>query len=102
MMKNLLTTDGRIPRSTFWKFIAVFYGVCLLIGFADERLPFPEWAKTVGGFVVLPLLLVTMIVQIKRWHDLNKSGWWVLINLIPIIGGLWCLIECGFIRGTRG
>lgn len=41
-------------------------------------------------------------MQIKRWHDLDKSGWWVLINFIPIVGGLWCLVECGFLKGTVG
>ncbi|TGR16409.1 DUF805 domain-containing protein, partial [Mesorhizobium sp. M8A.F.Ca.ET.197.01.1.1] len=38
----------------------------------------------------------------KRWHDRNKSGWWTLIGLIPIIGGIWLLIELGILEGTRG
>jgi uncharacterized membrane protein YhaH (DUF805 family) len=36
------------------------------------------------------------------WHDRNKSGWWVLIAFVPVIGGLWYLIECGFLPGTTG
>lgn len=101
-MKKFLTTDGRIPRSTYWKFFGVFYLTCALLGFADDTLTFPEWAKALVGLAIFPLLLVGIIVQIKRWHDLNKSGWWVLINLIPCLGALWTLIECGFIPGTRG
>ena len=76
--------------------------MCLLIGLADEILSFPEWAKMLVGLLVLPFLVMAIIVQVKRWHDLNKSGWWVLINLVPCIGGLWSLVECGFITGTRG
>ena len=40
--------------------------------------------------------------QIKRWHDINKSGLWCFINLIPCVGPLWALIELGFQRGTKG
>ncbi len=45
---------------------------------------------------------VGLAVSVKRWHDRNKSGWWVLIVLIPIIGGIWALIELGFLPGTEG
>ena len=41
-------------------------------------------------------------VHIKRFHDRDKSGWWVLIGLIPIIGAIWLLIELGFLKGTPG
>ena len=39
---------------------------------------------------------------IKRFHDLGKTGWWVLIGFVPIIGGLWYLIEAGFLPGAKG
>ena len=51
---------------------------------------------------VFPLLLWGIIIQIKRWHDLDRSGWWVLVNLIPGLGGLYTLIMCGLIKGTSG
>jgi len=50
---------------------------------------------------ILLLFWPSIAVQVKRWHDLDKSGWWVLANLVPIIGGL-IFIGIGFIRGTRG
>jgi len=40
--------------------------------------------------------------QAKRFHDTDRSGWWTLINLIPIAGPLWATIMTGFFRGTRG
>jgi uncharacterized membrane protein YhaH (DUF805 family) len=49
-----------------------------------------------------PILLMGIIVQIKRWHDRDKSGWWILVHFIPILGTLWCLMECGFAKGTDG
>jgi hypothetical protein len=38
----------------------------------------------------------------KRYHDRDKSAWWILICLLPIIGGIWQLIELGCLRGTEG
>jgi len=43
-----------------------------------------------------------LAVYTKRWHDRNKSGWWSLILLIPIVGPIWMLVELGFLRGTEG
>ncbi len=55
-----------------------------------------------AGLFGLVLAWTHLAVFVKRWHDRDKSGWWVLINLIPIIGWLWTLVECGFLDGTRG
>jgi len=59
-----------------------------------------------GLLVYLALAAVAMWVglalQIKRWHDRDKGAVWVLINLIPFIGALWALVECGFMDGTPG
>ena len=62
-------------------------------------------AKGEGIAVLLIALLLAIpaiIVTIKRYHDRNKSGWWVLIAFIPVVGALWQLIECGFLPGTAG
>jgi uncharacterized membrane protein YhaH (DUF805 family) len=55
-------------------------------------------------FLVLAVagLWIGLALQIKRWHDRDKGGVWVLINLIPFIGGVWALVECGFLDGTPG
>ena len=42
------------------------------------------------------------VINVKRWHDRDKSGWWVLIGLIPLIGAIWALVELGFLKGTYG
>jgi len=62
------------------------------------------WFARSPVFDALALVAVWMklAVIVKRWHDRDKSGWWVLIVLIPVIGWLWQLIECGFLDGTPG
>ena len=57
----------------------------------------------IGGLFFYGLLFwMSLALQVKRWHDRDKSGTWVFINLIPFIGWIWSLIECGFLDGTPG
>ena len=100
-MKKLLTTKGRISGSTFWIYL-IFINISVFVGFLPKSESVPQVVTTTLGLLMIPVLVVGIIVQIKRWHDLDKSGWWVLINFIPIIGQLWCLVECGFGEGTVG
>jgi uncharacterized membrane protein YhaH (DUF805 family) len=55
-------------------------------------------------FTILSLVFLYPILAIyaKRWHDRDKSGWWSLIALVPIIGGIWIFIELGCLRGADG
>jgi uncharacterized membrane protein YhaH (DUF805 family) len=101
-MTELFSSEGRIPRSTYWKFYGIFYGLMILFGFLSQSLNLPNWLQGILGLMFFPLAIIGIIVQIKRWHDRDKSGWWVLINLVPCIGGFWSLIECGFLPGTPG
>jgi hypothetical protein len=50
---------------------------------------------------VTPLLPIwaSFCVTVQRYHDLGKSGFWFWIALIPIIGGIWQMIECGMVPG---
>jgi uncharacterized membrane protein YhaH (DUF805 family) len=53
------------------------------------------------AFYVLAVWM-NVAVTVKRYHDRNKSGFWFLIVFIPFIGGIWQLVECGFLSGTGG
>lgn len=111
---------GRIRRGTWWlgyvlpilliSIVATVIDVSL--GFvtivADDAAPaggvsFATYG--IGPFSIIALLLNIfggLAGQAKRWHDRDKSGWWVLIALIPLIGPIWSLIELGFLPGTAG
>ncbi len=97
----LLSFDGRINRAKFWIGIAAIWAVLWLIaivaGMANSSI---LWTI----FVVLSLVVIwpSLALSIKRWHDRGKSGWWILIGFVPLIGGLWALIETGFLPGTPG
>ena len=114
-MSNLLfSVQGRANRAKFW-LVALGIAVVEVILFAvilggaamsgdPEKIAAamgPVASIVILAFVVIATW-ISIAVAVKRYHDRNKSGWWVLIVFVPVIGGLWYLIECGFLRGTSG
>ena len=87
--------DGRATRSEYWYFILFYFLVLFIILLIDRFVINPmlgmtyEEAKT-GGllqvFYTLSLLIPYLSLSVRRLHDIKKSGWWLLIGLIPIIG----------------
>jgi uncharacterized membrane protein YhaH (DUF805 family) len=103
-MKQFLTTKGRLTRSAFGGVNLLTLIAFVIAGGIQEYFgrSLPPWLTTGLALIVILLLVIGVIVQIKRWHDLNKSWIWILINFIPVFGGLWAIIQCGFVRGTEG
>jgi uncharacterized membrane protein YhaH (DUF805 family) len=99
---------GRIGRQTYWMhylaLIGIFLVVGILTGLASSASPGSIAASAMvilmGLFYILAIW-VSIALSVKRWHDRNKSGWWVLIGFVPIIGGFWVLIENGFLVGDE-
>jgi uncharacterized membrane protein YhaH (DUF805 family) len=52
--------------------------------------------------LLIPYVWILLALQIKRWHDRDKSWVWIFISLIPLVGPIWALVECGFLDGTPG
>ncbi len=107
-----LSYSGRIGRLTYWVStfvlalvqLAAMFALLKLSGNSLAGLDHATMAREAMVHLVLPLAIVTVIflypayaITTKRWHDRGKSGWWSLIGLVPIIGGLWFLIELGFL-----
>ena len=92
---------GRVSRRQYW-----LYGVLALIGLAvlGQALLGIARVSSRNADLIVNLLLVwpALAVSVKRWHDRDKSGWWSLIVLVPVIGGIWLLVELGILEGTRG
>ena len=96
-----LDPRGRISRRSFW-----LYGVLALTGLtllARALLDIARWnTAEAEALVNLVLLWPAVAISAKRWHDRDKSAWWVLVALVPLVGMLWLLIDNGFRRGTAG
>ncbi|MBS0296767.1 MAG: DUF805 domain-containing protein [Proteobacteria bacterium] len=115
--KSLFSFDGRARRSQFWLTriligvaLVVVIGILGAIGRAVDPTAGQPGATNLSpvsmiiGLVSVALIVVAiwmdLAVTVKRCHDRDKSGWFILIAFIPIIGGIWLLIELGFLDGA--
>ena len=48
------------------------------------------------------ILVIGGGINAKRYHDRDRSGWWLLLILIPLLGPLWLIVVLGFLKGTEG
>ncbi|SFC93087.1 DUF805 domain-containing protein [Tropicimonas isoalkanivorans] len=92
--------SGRARRPEYWWF-ALFNFLGSIISQMIDRLLFGPDVGVLAAIWGLALLLPSIAVGVRRLHDLEKSGWWLLIALIPIIGFL-VLLYWFVQKGTEG
>jgi uncharacterized membrane protein YhaH (DUF805 family) len=95
------SSNGRIPRKVYWLASLPLFVLSMLpelIVRADTT----SEAAVFSLIVLLALVVPSFMVCIKRFHDRDKSGWFMLISFIPLLGPLWLLVELGLLRGTKG
>ena len=94
VMRKYAVFSGRARRQEYWMFvlsnviIVVFLGI--IDGMADSD---SEGSRsTLTTLYVLATLIPFLAVGVRRLHDTGRSGWWMLIGVIPIIGAIVLLI----------
>ena len=115
MISLLFSFQGRINRARFWLVhVGIFVveaialsltgGTAAIISGDYEQVMIVSGGATGAVWSIVGVLAfwISLAAGVKRWHDRNKSAWWMLIILVPVIGSLWYLIECGFLKGTAG
>ncbi len=102
IIDTFLNPNGRLSRARFW---LAYIGLALtaaLVAWVVFTAGSEQTRSVTLIALAVPLLWINLCLMVKRWHDRNRSGLWLLINLIPGIGQMWTLVECGFIAGTPG
>ncbi len=95
----LFSFEGRINRMSYWMSWIGFVPLSLMgMAIATNK----EILELYRGVIVLVMLWPMLAVQAKRWHDIDMSGWWLLVNLLPVVGPLIALVMNGFLPGTHG
>ncbi|MBW9112223.1 DUF805 domain-containing protein [Rhizobium cauense] len=90
--------SGRAGRPEFWWFALFNVIASLILAFLDKALFGYEILGAIYGLVVL---LPGLGVAVRRLHDIDRSGWWLLVGLIPLVG--WIVLLVWYLtRGTAG
>ena len=95
VIKNYLGFSGRAHRTEFWMFVLVNLVICIVIGMVEGVLGIRSAETGVGpltSLYSLAVLLPSIAVAIRRLHDIGRSGWWLLIGFVPVVGGLVLLV----------
>ena len=103
-LKKFADFSGRAPRAEYWWFyllIIIGYVVATIL---DSMLGFGQAVGPYGVIMclfALAMLIPSLAAAIRRLHDTDKSGWWLLIGLVPLIGAI-VLIVFFVTQGTVG
>jgi len=96
------TFDGRARRAEYWYFslfLGLVYVAISVIGVLGGD-TMTSFAAVLQGVIALGTLLPTLAVTARRLHDTGRSGWWMLLSLVPIVGLILLVWYCT--RGTLG
>jgi uncharacterized membrane protein YhaH (DUF805 family) len=89
--------DGRARRKEYWMFTLVNIIISIAIGIATGLVSGmlglgPSATNVVAILYACAILVPSLAVGVRRLHDTGRSGWWLLLVLIPIIGGIVLLV----------
>jgi uncharacterized membrane protein YhaH (DUF805 family) len=88
VLKKYAVFSGRARRSEYWFFFLFNFLIALVLGLIDEAVGFSLFSLIYGLAVFVP----GIAVSVRRLHDTGRSGWWLLLLLIPIVGPIVILI----------
>lgn len=99
--------EGRIGRRQYWVAVLLILlplSICAALAAmlaASLKESFFYMLLVLLVMTIIPVVWASLAVAVKRLHDLNRSGWWSLLCLVPYLGGLF-LFVLGLPRGTPG
>ena len=104
-LKRYTDFAGRSRRTEYWFFLLGVMIVTIILSIIEGILGL---SGMIGGaygpltaLFLLGIIVPAIAVQVRRFHDQDKSGWFVLLSLIPFLGGLIVLVFM-FLEGTKG
>jgi uncharacterized membrane protein YhaH (DUF805 family) len=89
VLKKYAVFIGRSRRKEYWMFALFNLLIAFTLGFVEGLAGGPG---ALGAFYSLAVLIPGVAVGIRRLHDTDRSGWWLLLALIPVIGAIVLLV----------
>ncbi|HEX4791379.1 MAG TPA: DUF805 domain-containing protein [Actinospica sp.] len=97
VVKNYTGFQGRARRAEYWQYTLVYFIIYAVLFAVGAAIHF----ALLASIFALALLLPSLAVGVRRLHDTDKSGWWLLIVLVPLVGAIVLLVfTC--LDGTPG
>jgi uncharacterized membrane protein YhaH (DUF805 family) len=98
VLTNYAKFDGRAARSEYWWFVlfVILAEVALIVLGTVLAIILGDAGSTLGQLLyyvfLLCLLVPSIAVTIRRLHDTDRSGWWIFIGLVPVLGPILLII----------
>jgi uncharacterized membrane protein YhaH (DUF805 family) len=89
VLKKYAVFDGRARRTEYWMFVLFSVIIAIVLGVVEGIVGGPG---VLGALYGLAVLVPSLAVGARRLHDTNRSGWWLLIGLVPVIGVIVLLV----------
>lgn len=101
--KRYVDFKGRTSRKAYWMAVLFNFLVAIGIGIVDGVIgaAMDTNFSILSGLFVLATIIPGLAMAIRRFHDQNRSGWFILLGLVPFIGGIIVLIFM-LMEGTEG
>ena len=90
-LKKYAVFSGRSRRSEYWYFILFYFIIYIALAFVDRVTGTFDPKSGIGlltAIFALALLIPSLSVSVRRLHDTDRSGWWLFIGFIPLIGAI--------------
>ena len=104
VLKKYAVFSGRARRAEYWYFVLFNLIIVIVLSLIDTFLGTFNVMRGVGllsGIYGLAVLIPSLAVTVRRLHDIDRTGWWILINLVPLIGTI-VLLVFALTPGTPG
>lgn len=102
--RKYATLSGRARRAEYWLFTLayiIFYSIMIGIDLGASSYNPVSGYGFFSSVFALAMIIPYFAVGIRRLHDTDRKGWWVLIGFVPVIGGIWIFVlYC--LKGTDG
>ena len=106
LVSLLFSPKGRINRAKYWviSFCIYFIGILLYWGIYHNALDAEQpIIVMLLSIIFYPLsFYISIVTEIKRWHDRGKSGLWLFAALIPVVGQIWVFCQTYCFAGEKG
>ena len=97
-LKNYAGFSGRSQRSEYWYFVLFYMLIYIVLAVIDAMVFGAGSMGILSSIYSLALFIPSLAVSVRRLHDTDRSGWWILIGLVPLIG--WIVLIVFFVMDS--